>query len=127
MHRATHSPFRSWCPKCVAGRGVRGGHGESREPRDDTPHINLDYCFIRRGLDGETSVPVLVVKVRRLNVMFAHVVPHKGGSHKDVVALIVKDLARCGFRGRVVIKGDQEPAIEDLIKEVARHRGRRRL
>ena len=46
-HRATHCPFRSWCPKCIAGRAIRGGHCESQEPRDDTPHVNLDYCFIR--------------------------------------------------------------------------------
>ena len=55
--------------------------------------------------------------------MFAHVVPMKGGSHREVVAMLVKDLERCGFHGKVVLKGDQEPAIEDLMREVARSRG----
>ena len=33
------------------------------------------------------------------------------------------DIVQCGYNGKVVIKGDQEPAIEDLLKEVARARG----
>ena len=28
-HVATHVPFRSWCPKCVAGRGHQSGHSAS--------------------------------------------------------------------------------------------------
>merc|ERR1711978_680622 len=60
MHRATHVPFRSWCPKCVAGRAVRGDHSEAEAPIDETPQGSMDYCFLRRGVDGEVSVPVLV-------------------------------------------------------------------
>ena len=73
------------------------------------------------------SVPVLVAHVRKLGLLFAHVVPHKGGSHRQVVAQLVKDLVRCGFNGKVILRGDQEPAVEDLLKEVARYRGRLRL
>ena len=29
LHDLTHVPFRSWCPKCVAGRACRGPHPES--------------------------------------------------------------------------------------------------
>ena len=70
-----------------------------------------------------SSVPVLVASVRKKGLLFAHVVPHKGGSHKEVIKLIIKDLTRCGFYGKVILKGDQEPAIEDLMREVARARG----
>ena len=68
-------------------------------------------------------MPVLVAKVRKLNLLAAHVVPHKGGSHKEVVALLARDLARWGFHGKVIMKCDQEAAIEDLLREVARYRG----
>ena len=95
----------------------------SEDPIDGTPMVSMDYCFIRRGTDGEVSVPVLVASVRKLNLLFAHVVPHKGGSHKEVIKLIIKDLTRCGYHGKVILKGDQEPAIEDLMREVARARG----
>ena len=121
-HRITHCPFRSWCPKCVAGRGHQGPHRRSEEPLNDVPQISIDYCFLRRGPD-ERSVPVLVARVRRLNLVFAHVVPFKGGGHREVIALLARDLQRCGFHGKVILKGDQENAIQDLMHEVARHRG----
>ena len=35
----------------------------------------------------------------------------------------MKDFSRCGFNGKLILKGDQENAIEDLMREVARHRG----
>ena len=107
----------------MAGRGHQGGHSASQDPIDGTPIIALDNRFLRRGTEGEASVPVLVAKVRKLNLLFAHVVPNKGGSHREVIAQLVKDLQKCGFHGKVVLKGDQEPAIEDLLREVARHRG----
>ena len=34
MHNATHTPFRSWCPKCVAGRAKRGGHSGAEDSWD---------------------------------------------------------------------------------------------
>ena len=63
--------------------------------------MSIDYCFLRRSSD-EKTVPVLVAMVRKLGLVFAHVVPFKGGSHKEVVAHVVRDLARCGFNGKVV-------------------------
>ena len=66
LHRATHCPYRSWCPKCVAARAHQGGHMTSEDPLDGTPMVSMDYCFIRRGTDGEVSVPVLVASVRKL-------------------------------------------------------------
>ena len=48
-HRATHVPYRSWCPVCVAARAHRSGHVAAPEPLDDTPQIAMDYCFLRRG------------------------------------------------------------------------------
>ena len=88
LHRATHCPFRSWCPKCVAGRAVRGGHPESEGfIDDDVPMVCVDYCFLRRGTESDKSIPVLVAKVRKMNLMFAHVVPFKGGGCREVVCL----------------------------------------
>ena len=124
LHRATHCPFRSWCPKCVAGQAVRGSHLESEGfIGDDVPMVCVDYCFLRRGTDSDSSIPVLVAKVRKMNLMFAHVVPFKGGGCREVVSLLIKDLYRCGFHNKLILKGDQEPAIEDLLREVARARG----
>ena len=76
-HVATHVPFRSWCPKCVAARGHQSGHSASQAPIDHTPMVSLDYCFLRRG-DDDVNIPVLVAKVRQQNFLIAHVVDHKG-------------------------------------------------
>ena len=92
-HNATHCPYRSWCPKCVAGRGHQGPHNASEEPLDNTPMVSLDYCFLRRTTE-EASVPILVAKVRKKNLLFVHVVPCKGASHREVVAMLAKDLSR---------------------------------
>ena len=66
IHRATHCPFRSWCPKCVAGRGQRSDHVSTEEFPNSVPQISFDYCFLRRGGSGDASVPVVVGKVRKL-------------------------------------------------------------
>ena len=40
-----------------------------------------------------------------------------------MIAQILKDLERCGLHGKIHLKGDQEAAIQDLLKEIARARG----
>ena len=39
-----------------------------------------------------------------------------------VVNQIVKDISRCGFNDKIILKGDQEPAVEDSLREIARAR-----
>ena len=68
------------------------------------------------------SVPVLVGKVRRYNYLIAHVVPNKGGSHDVVVAQLIKDFEKLGFNGKIILKTDQEAALEHLAREVAKAR-----
>ena len=57
LHRITHCPYRSWCPKCVGGRGHQGAHTANKAPNDNTPMVSIDYCFLRRSPD-DASVPV---------------------------------------------------------------------
>ena len=45
VHRATHVPYRNWCPHCVAARAHQSGHSQGPTPIDDVPIICLDYCF----------------------------------------------------------------------------------
>ena len=123
IHRATHCPFRSWCPKCVAGRAHRSDHVTAEEFPNSVPQISFDYCFLRRGGSGDVSVPVVVGKVRRMGYIMAHVVPYRGGNQDMVVSKIVKDFELLGFNGQIVLKSDQEPALEYLLKEIAKARG----
>ena len=50
--------------------------------------------------------------------MSAHVVPLKGAVRDWV-------LERLGLCGQVTLKSDQEPAIVDVLREIANHRGSR--
>ena len=68
VHRITHCPFRSWCPKCVAGRGHQGPHLKSDEPLNDVPQISIDYCFLRRA-GSLSEATVLVMEDRRSRVL----------------------------------------------------------
>ena len=64
-------------------------------------------------------MPMLVGRSRNRKFLVAHVVPMKGASHEWVVKQTAKDLRRMGFHSKVLLKTDQEPALVDLMQEVA--------
>eukprot|EP00971_Amphidinium_carterae_P323797 6435086-Amphidinium_carterae.1 len=45
-HRTNgHQPHRSWCKRCVKGRGRISGHGP-QTPQTDVPKMSIDYMFL---------------------------------------------------------------------------------
>ena len=56
----------------------------------------------------------------------SHVVPCKGADQEWVVAQTLRDLERLGHYGDIVLRSDGEPALLDLMKEIAKGRGNRR-
>lgn len=82
----------------------------------------MDYCFLRDHVGGEYQ-SVLVGKDRRSEMIFAHVVPHKGATVDWLIPQLVRDLQKLGFWGAVTIKTDGEPAIAAVVQELARARG----
>ena len=56
----------------------------------------------------------------------AHVVLMKGADMEWVTEQAARDLLRLGIHGDVILKSDQEPAIVDVLKEIAKLRGPRR-
>ena len=122
-HRLTHWPYRSWCPICVAARAVEDAHRLRGPPSEsDGPEIHWDYCFLRNR-PGDPSVPVLVGKDRKTRCFVAHVVPGKGAKTDWIPVQLARDLRKMGYFGRVVVRSDGEPAIKDLMVELARARG----
>jgi hypothetical protein len=117
-HRLTHWPFRSWHAECVMGKSRESPHKYMRGKRREElgiPTNSFDYMF----LDGKTRI--IVLRGRRSRMIFAHVVTHKGSCGPWIVGRIVEDLDLLGC-GRMIIKSDQEPAIEDLQKQVRQQR-----
>ncbi len=123
QHRVTHYPFRSWCPVCVAGRAKNYPH-RRREPGDqgEFPEISFDYCFPRKENGGE-YITVLVGRERRSKMIIAHVVPMKGAGLQWMVDQVVRDIRKLGIHGRVILKGDQENSLVDLLGSVCKARG----
>ncbi len=121
-HNRTHVPFRSWCPHCIAGRGADLPH--MRKPLDDAVRneISIDYCFLRDA-PGGPSQAVLAGRDRRSGIFIGHAVPFKGSGVDWIAQQLARDIMKCGYHGRVTIRGDQEPALQDLLGEVARLRG----
>ena len=122
-HDVTHYPPRSWCPFCVSGRFKNWPH--LRRPKGEVrmyPEVSFDYGFIRKCKGGRT-IPVLVGRDRQSQVLIAHVVPYKGAGTPWLIDQLVRDLNKIGASGRVVLKGDPENAVGDVLQSVARARG----
>ena len=48
-HNLAHAHYRSWCPVCVAARGVSDSHFKQPDRTERTlSTICADYCFLRR-------------------------------------------------------------------------------
>ena len=99
-HELTHLPYRSWCRHCVRGRGEV-----------------LDHR--RNGAEKETKCILLARDAKTRNSM-ATEVPKKACcmSFQRRGLSAEMGMEHCD----VVIGHDQEPAIKDLVKEIARKR-----
>ena len=120
LHEVTHTPYRSWCPCCVAGRGRADPHMKSTFEEKAIAGVHVDYWFLRDE-QGEESTPVLVAKDDITKSVAAHIVFQKG--NLDWVAdRVVNDMETFGHCANVYIKSDQEPALVDLVRAVKEKR-----
>ncbi len=78
-HEVAHIPFRSWCPKCVAGRGVKSPHKvkKTRE-EEELPRFSMDYGFL--GQEDQPTAVLLAMRELKTGMMFGMLVPKKGVS-----------------------------------------------
>ena len=58
-----------------------------------------------------------------MGMYIAHAVPFKGAGVDWLAGQLCRDIKKCGYHGRVVLRGDQERSLQDLFGEVARARG----
>ena len=114
-HNRSHTPYRSWCKHCVAGRAPNLPHRPRRPDQGALKNETAaDYCFLRNAA-RDVSQPVLVARDRRRGIYIAHAVPFKGAGVEWIAKQMLRDVRKCGYHGRV-------PAILDLMGEVARLR-----
>ena len=115
-HEATHLPFRSWCWFCVCGRRDNQPHTRILH-ESEAQEVSLDYCFIRRRSEEQTST-ILLLKDRASRAIRCWALRHKGVEESEPAELAAAGIAELGYRGRVWVKCDNEPALRALRQAV---------
>mgnify|MGYP001254926542 CR=1 FL=1 len=121
-HERTHLPFRNWCSHCVKGKGKDLDHRKSIEEERGLSEYSFDYCF--PGDEFGFKITVLVGREHGTGMTMGAVVPTKGSSGRYSAEKIMEFMEECGDGGMdVIIKSDQEQAIEVLMKDLVELRG----
>jgi hypothetical protein len=120
-----HVPYRNWCPVCIRAKGRKMGHCNIKEQERRFPEYSWDYCFPGDELGFKWTV--LVGRERGNKSWMATAIPAKGSTGRFAVDKCMEFFEENGdSQGTVILKSDQEPAVELLIKELveARAEGR---
>ena len=127
-----HAQFRNWCSPCVRGRARANPHRKveaAEKNEEQIPLISVDYGFFSQKQEASKSssskdgrsLPVLIVKDRRSaagsGAIWSIPVPKKGVEHPYPARKLLEILEMTGYR-RILMKSDQENAIEALIQSV---------
>ena len=121
-HNVTHVPYRNWCPHCIRGRGRDLDHRRSVDAERRMLEFSFDYCFM--GDSGDERITILVGRERSTGMSMATVVPAKGGTGQFAALKVLEFIRLCGAEeADIIVKTDQEPAIDILIKDVVKARG----
>jgi len=131
-HEILHEPYRAWCQACVSGRGRYEYHRSRDHAEDAIPTIGVDYGYLasrarasEEGLvdsgadDGDLGgSPVLCGRCSADGWLDGYVLPAKGVEHPYCIDALTSVVKGCAFR-RVLLKGDNEPAILALTQRTA--------
>jgi hypothetical protein len=110
-----HIPYRNWCHVCVKAQGRETQHREIGDKERLVPEYSWDYCF--PGDEFGFKWTILVGKERTSKSWMATTVPEKGGTGRFAVDKRLEFVQENGDTGcDVLVKSDQEPSMEYLIK-----------
>ena len=137
-HEANHYPFRPWCAACVKGRAKDAPSRKVTGPFAEQvlPRVRMDYAFLTEEVEqkagehgeeetttaGETLTCALMHESQNKSV-WSYAVAHKGSREDWLIEQVLEDLETVGLRNdRVVLKSDQENAMQDVMREVQKQR-----
>ena len=118
-HKATHVPFRDWCPFCVA----------SRERSSPTTHRALCRssrriaCSFEQWQRAKLSHALHSWK-KRSGVVISFMCDRKAG-YEDLTKEILRHFEAYGLLNPVILQCDREMSIIDVCRKVARERNAR--
>ena len=131
-HKATHLPYRSWCPVCVKAKGKEDAHYRKKKRKGEQDRsntlrkISLDYQELKSRAKKEPSQDDKVVKI--IVAMDEHTgckmscrVESKGTQDTWIVKRLVRDFEELGRRD-IILKTDGEPAMLALQRAIAQER-----
>jgi hypothetical protein len=113
-----HVPYRSWCPHCIKGRGKERGHRKKGdEGQQGIPEYHMDFCF--PGDEHGERLTVLVIIERYTKMKKAVVAPSEGSTGNFAASMVNELIVERGDKNRdIIVKTDQEPAIQFLVEDV---------
>ena len=76
--------------------------------------------FFPRDRPGEGSVTAVAICDLQSQFLAGHVVDSKGASADSAVRQVLRDLRKMGHYGDVKVRMDQESALSDLFRAIAR-------
>ena len=116
-HKLTHLPFEAWCETCVATRSRDSERHEKRE--SPVPVISLDYMFTNTGAGHQPNSEMVkhLVGVDSWSKALL-CLPIQGKGTVSLKKCTVAVTAFCRDYDNVVLKGDGEPALKQLIQSV---------
>ena len=134
-HNLTHCPYRAWCEACVRGQAKDDCHMTITgiDAESSVTRVCIDYCFLTEKVKAQEnehveevkasiSMTILVMIETMCRSIWAYAVESKG-SDAWVAEQMVDDLETVGLANeRIIIKADQEAAITDMQKTVAKLR-----
>ena len=124
-HMTTHRPYRSWCKFCVMGRGVNAPHrrSDTQEDLGGVPHVSMDcrFLFVERG--NLKSKCLLYWSSANGDTRWRGRCWFQGKERNFpwIAQRAARFIDQLGHN-KVTLRCDNEPAIEELAREIAQAR-----
>ena len=103
----------------MKAKGKEDSHKAAEE--STKPTIVLDYKSFGQEIEVDDKATAIVGRDKKTVSTFAHVCENKGTSDKWVVNKLLEDIDLMGHT-EIILKGDGEPALVQVMEEVKRRR-----
>ena len=126
--KATHLPFRDWCPHCVSCRATDPAHRLTERAEGGPPMVQIDYQFASEKVNMEISEEQVVTAGPTVTVFMATfcgmgAVQCLKGAIAYLASFLMGQIAAWGLgSGTLVLMADQETSLTTLLDEIKARR-----